>query len=87
MSKDINEIRRYELKYTISEQMASEIFRKVSTQTKETPLDMKVNPYTFSLNLSRNEMVEQAKEDSAIVAKPEIAKDMELMWLKETQFV
>lgn len=71
----------------VLEQMAAEIFRKVTSQYKGTAEDMKVNPYKMSLNLSKEEFVQQAEEAGAIDTSQHIIDDLEIMWLKEKTIV
>lgn len=72
---------------TTLEQMAAEFFRKVSHTYKGTPADMKVNPYKMSLKYSKEELLQQANEPGAIHTSPNIAKDLELVWIKEQVLV
>jgi flavin-dependent dehydrogenase len=65
------------------EEMAAEIFRKVSVELKGTPEDMKVQPYQMSLTLSKEELLEQAISDRAISTRQNIVEDLDLMWLTE----
>jgi flavin-dependent dehydrogenase len=67
----------------ILEQMAAEIYRKVCTQVKGTPEDMKINPYKFSLELSKDVLLEQASQKGALDTDQSISDDLELIWLKE----
>ncbi|WP_052593632.1 NAD(P)/FAD-dependent oxidoreductase [Aureispira sp. CCB-QB1] len=67
----------------ILEQMAAEIYRRVLAEQKGTPQNMKINPYKASLELSKEELLAQAEEKGAIDTAAYIAKDLEMMWLKE----
>jgi len=67
----------------ILEQMAAEIYRKVSSMEKGTPKDMKINPYKFSLELTNEALLEQATQKGAIDTTPSISNDLEIVWLKE----
>ena len=60
------------------EEMAVAIFRLVSTEVKGTSPDMKVNPYTITLNGE----VDTTSAD-AIAPSAEITKDVEMMWFYE----
>lgn len=58
------------------EKFAAEMFRHVSAEVKGTPYDLKVNPYTMSLNAENGESSEgfNAEIDEAIT------RDVETMW-------
>ena len=60
------------------EQMAVAIFRLVSAQVKGTSPDMKVNPYTITLNGEVD-----TTSENAIIPSEMIQKDVELMWFYE----
>ncbi len=60
------------------EQMAVAIFRLVSSEVKGTSPDIKVNPYTITLNGEVD-----TTSDKAIAPSPEITKDVEVMWFYE----
>ncbi|MGE3825213.1 MAG: hypothetical protein AB7G44_13410, partial [Bacteroidia bacterium] len=60
------------------EEMAVAIFRLVSTEVKGTSPDIKVNPYTITLNGEVDTTSADAIEPSA-----EITKDVEVMWFYE----
>ncbi|MBL7882665.1 MAG: hypothetical protein JNL69_01245, partial [Bacteroidia bacterium] len=57
------------------EHVAAEVFRLVSHEIKNTPLDMKVNPYTITLNGTVDSTSENALERNEA-----IAMDVEKMW-------
>jgi flavin-dependent dehydrogenase len=59
----------------VLEQMAVAVFRLVSAEVKGTPLDMKVNPYTITLNGEVD-----TTSDMAIAPSESIMKDVEVMW-------
>jgi hypothetical protein len=59
------------------EQVASAIFRLVSAQVKDTPLNMKVNPYEIDLKQDPVLPVEVECEENI---DPEVSKDVALMW-------
>lgn len=60
----------------ILEKVAAEIFRHVSTQVKGTPSDMKVNPYTVTLNDDSTD----TQGADAIGCDEAIKKDISTMW-------
>ena len=60
------------------EQIASDMFRLVSTQVKGTPLNMKVDPYRAKLNDDRNDATIELELSENL--DPAITKDVELMW-------
>jgi len=78
-----NLIAQCEENLRILEEMAAEIYRKVSLMEKATPDNMKINPYKFSLKLSKEVLLEQASQEGAIDTPEYISKDLELIWLKE----
>ncbi|MCW5906454.1 MAG: NAD(P)/FAD-dependent oxidoreductase [Chitinophagales bacterium] len=60
---------------SLLEKFAAEIFRHVSAQVHGTPYDLKVNPYTMSLNEATNhDLSFVAEQDEAIT------RDVETMW-------
>lgn len=61
----------------ILEQVAAEMFRQISHKVKGTPLPMKVNPYTISLD--KDAMVD-TESIAAISADTAIGKDVAKMW-------
>ena len=66
----------------ILEQVAAEIFRRVSHQAKGTPLDMAVNPYTMDLE----NPVPAHNESFNVPRNEKIIRDIEAMWFyKEKQ--
>jgi flavin-dependent dehydrogenase len=69
----------------ILEQVASAIFRLVSSQVKGTPRNMKVDPYKISLNAVVSESLIEIESDDNI--DPDISKDVDLMWFyKKREF-
>ncbi len=67
----------------VLEQMAAEIYRKVAAMHKGTPENMKINPYKFSLESTKEALLEQASQKGAIDTASNISNDLELIWLKE----
>jgi len=59
----------------ILEKVAAEMFRKISNHAKKTPLDMKVNPYTSSLDAKVDTESEQA-----LACDAAISLDVAKMW-------
>lgn len=76
-------IAQCEANLMVLEQMAAEIFRKVSAKYKGTPKKMKINPYQMSLELTTEVLGEQAANEGAIDTPQYIVDDLEIMWLKE----
>jgi flavin-dependent dehydrogenase len=67
------------------EKFAAEIFRHVSSQVKDTSLDIKVDPYTITLDLDNK--MDKVESVNGIGVDPEITKDVEAMWFyKKKQF-
>jgi flavin-dependent dehydrogenase len=60
------------------EKFAAEIFRHVSSQVKDTPLDMKVDPYAICLDAEN--AGSPAESADGLGVDPEITKDVEAMW-------
>jgi hypothetical protein len=70
---------------TVLEKVAAEIFRLVSAQVHDTPMDMKVNPYTISLDKNPSEM---GSEEGLLGVDMDIRKDVARMWFyKQKQLV
>jgi len=44
---------------------------------------MKINPYKFSLESTKEALLEQASQKGAIDTASNISNDLELIWLKE----
>ncbi|MDF2436167.1 MAG: monooxygenase FAD-binding protein [Bacteroidota bacterium] len=68
-------LQKLRMNMNVLEQVASEMFRLVSTEVKGTPEDMKVNPYTMTLNGD----IDSTSPDALAVNK-EIKKEVEKMW-------
>jgi flavin-dependent dehydrogenase len=68
-------LQKLRVNVNILEQVAAEMFRLVSQQVKGTPEDMKVNPYTMSLNGETD-----ISSSEAIPVNKEIKKEVEKMW-------
>jgi flavin-dependent dehydrogenase len=69
----------------ILEQVASAIFRLVSSQVKGTPPNMKVDPYKISLKADASETPVEIESSDNI--DPAISKDVDLMWFyKKREF-
>lgn len=68
----------------ILEKLAAEIFRHVSSQVNDTPLDMEVDPYNMRLDLKNSVAV----NGNAAAIDADITKDVEVMWFyKKKQYV
>lgn len=66
---------------SILEQLAAEIFRKVSTEIHATPFDMPVNPYSADLNNDKVEWIEKSKDEKSITFNESINEDLNVMWI------
>lgn len=74
-------INQVALNMTLLEKIAAEVYRLVSSQIKGTPSDMKVNPYSMSLDFDNPESSGNPENDpNALVQDAEIAKDVATMW-------
>jgi flavin-dependent dehydrogenase len=69
----------------ILEQVASAIYRLVSSQVKGTPPNMKVDPYKINLNAEVSESLIEIENDDNI--DPDISTDVDRMWFyKKKEF-
>jgi flavin-dependent dehydrogenase len=66
----------------ILENITAEIFRLVSAQINETPIDMKVDPYTMMLDDGKDELLKKSKDQNAMSVVESIRSDISKMWLK-----
>jgi hypothetical protein len=80
-------IAKCEENLNVLEEMAAEIFRKVSERLKGTPEDMKINPYEFSFAMSKEELLSNTESEQAIDTSFNISNEMNIMWLKEKLMV
>jgi hypothetical protein len=62
------------------ENIAAELFRNVSAVVHGTPADMKVNPYTISLD---KDAVIDSTSAAALASDPAVAKDINRIWYYE----
>lgn len=69
----------------ILELIAAEIFRRVSCQMNETPEDMRIDPYTMSIDDGKDELLKKSKDPNAFNAVESIKADISKMWLKEVR--
>lgn len=67
----------------VLEQMAVHIYQTVRQQQDPLYRPSNINPYQFSLLLTREELEMQAQSTQALVSDPKIASDMEAFWLTE----
>ena len=67
----------------ILEKMAAEIFRVISARLKNTPDDLSVDPYTMSLKLSKEELIEFGKAETAQPPDKYMANAISALWLNE----
>jgi hypothetical protein len=68
-------LQKLRMNVNILEQVAAEMFRLVSHQVKGTPDDLKVNPYTMTLNGETD-----THSPEALPVNKEIKKEVEKMW-------
>jgi flavin-dependent dehydrogenase len=73
-------INQVAMNMTTLENIAAEVYRLVSSHINDTPSDMKVNPYTMSLDFDKAETLRNSQSPNAIAQDPEIAKDVAVMW-------
>jgi hypothetical protein len=73
-------INQVAMNMTSLENIAAEVYRLVSSHINDTPSDMKVNPYTMSLDFDKAETLRNSQSPNAIAQDPEIAKDVAVMW-------
>lgn len=64
----------------ILEKLAAEIFRQVSAQVKNTPLDMPVDPYTICLDAENKMQSNGMEHSSGRGVDADIRRDVEVMW-------
>jgi hypothetical protein len=74
-------IRKVESNLAILEQLAAGIFRLVSLQIHTTLPDMRIDPYTMSINDTRDELLEKSEGPNAMVVPESIRNDLARMWL------
>jgi len=65
----------------ILEQMATCIFRLVSSQAKDTPVDMAINPYTFDLENVNPDIT----PEGAVTPIQDVIDDVSLLWFYEVK--
>ena len=80
-------IEKITMNMEVLEKLAAEIFRHVSSHVKDTPLDMKVDPYTIHLDPENKMAPSNGGDMNGIGVDPEITKDVEVMWFyKKKQY-
>jgi len=67
----------------ILEQVAVEIFRRVSTQVKGTSPDLKVNPYTMVLDAENKLNLPEPTDETSVEPSEVIKRDVDVMWFYE----
>jgi len=65
----------------ILEQIAAEIFRRVSSQIHGTPLDMKIDPYGMSIADGKAELLQKSAGKGAFEPMASIKADIATVWL------
>ncbi|MCU7551603.1 NAD(P)/FAD-dependent oxidoreductase [Chitinophagaceae bacterium LB-8] len=78
-----NLIPRLESNLKLLEQIAAEIFRKVSNEVFHTPMDMKVDPYHMKLDDGKAGLLEKSGAANALPVDDLIKMDIDKMWLKK----
>lgn len=74
-------IRKVASNLEILEQVAAELFRRVSTTLHGTPPDMSVDPYTMVITDTRDVLLEKAQRPGALGVVESIRTDIETVWL------
>lgn len=69
----------------ILEQIAAEIFRRVSLQINETPEYMKVDPYTMSIGEGKDELLKKSNSQNVLDVVDSIKADIAKMWLSSVK--
>ena len=54
----------------------------MSAQVHETPGDMKVDPYSMSIDDGKDELLKKSKSQNALFVDEDIRVDIARMWLK-----
>jgi hypothetical protein len=75
-------IDRIKLNLALLEQIAAEIFRRVSMRLKGTPEDMPVNPFLMSLDDDRDALLDKSRQEGAIQIDTSVRADISIMWLE-----
>ncbi len=65
----------------ILEQIAAEIFRKVSVQINDTPEDLRIDPYAMRLDDGKEELLKKSHNQSALNIVDSIKADIAMFWL------
>jgi flavin-dependent dehydrogenase len=64
----------------VLEQVAVELFRRVSAQVKGTPLNIKVNPYTMVLDAENKLNLPEATDETCVEPNEDIKQDIDTIW-------
>jgi flavin-dependent dehydrogenase len=72
--------------------ISAEIFRKVSNQMHDTPINMNVDPYEMKIHDGNTELLKKSKSGGALMVDESIRMDIERMWFskikkQENEFV
>jgi hypothetical protein len=69
----------------ILEQIAAEIFRRASNHVNETPIDMRVDPYTMRIEEGRDVLMQKSNTENAWSVFEPIRRDIDKVWLLKTR--
>ncbi len=64
----------------VLEDLAAELFRRVSTLVNGTPYDLRVDPYTMNLDDSPEVLMEKAQRPSALGLNDNLRRDLDVVW-------
>ena len=78
-------IPKVESNMIILEHIAAEIFRRVSNQVNETPVNMRVDPYSMRIEDGRDVLLQKANAEHAWTVFEPIRRDIDQMWLLKTR--
>ncbi len=78
-------IPKVESNMVILEQIAAEIFRRASNYVNETPIDMRVDPYTMRIEEGREALLQKSTCENAWCVFEPIRRDIDKVWLLKTR--
>jgi flavin-dependent dehydrogenase len=74
-------MQKIESNINMLEDIAAEIFRKVSNLVHHTPLHLPVDPYTMHLEDGRHAILEMSEDENALPLNISISNDVNKLWL------
>lgn len=77
-----NVMEKIRLNLGILEQIAAEIFRRASARIYGTPIDMRVDPYTMSIDDEKDLLLAKSSNKNALEVVDSIQSDIATMWLR-----